>query len=320
MKYRKLGKSGLKLPIISFGLWQNVDFDSDIEIVEDLIYTAFANGITHFDLANGYGYPNGSAESKFGEVLARGFNKYRDQIIISTKAGYQQYEGPYGFGGSRKHLMNALVQSLERMGIEYVDIFYHHCPDEETDLRETMLAMRDIVLQGKAMYIGLSKYEGKRLSDAIEMLDELNVPYIVSQNRYNIIENSNKQEIATSKRYDRGFIAFSPLSQGKLSNKYIDGIPVESRANNNSNLYDEIDGNLRELLMTLKLVADNRNISIVQLSLLWGLSNENVHSLIGGFRTKEQLLHNLEIIDMELLTELELATINEAADEYRKNK
>lgn len=322
MEYRNLGKSGLKLPVISYGLWQNTNIDSDIEIVEDLIYTAFEKGVTHFDLANNYGVPAGSAEIMFGKVLERGFKKYRDQIIISTKAGFYMYSGPYGDGGSRKYLFASLNQSLERMGIEYVDIFYHHRPDNETDLEETLLALRDIVLQGKALYVGLSNYNGQLLTTAIARLEELNVPYVVAQNCYNIIDNEAQTEsLAAANKTNTGFVAYCPIAQGKLSNKYITGVPDDSRAADDSSPFlqaENIDSNLQSLLLGLKEIADSRNITIAQLALLWALSSEGVNSLICGFRTKDQLLENLQIVDMEQLTSKEIEQIAHVRSQYQK--
>lgn len=314
MEYRKLGKSGLKLPVISYGLWHNVNGDSDIEQIEEMIYAAFDHGVTHFDLANNYGIPNGSAEERFGEVLSRGFNKYRDQIIISTKAGYDMWDGPYGDGGSRKYLFASLNQSLERMGIEYVDIFYHHRFDPETDLMETMLALRDIVLQGKALYVGLSNYNNDQLQRAIGILEDLHVPYVVAQNYYNLLDSGAEDDSLAAAEYtNTGFVAFSPIAQGRLTNKYIDGIPSESRAADTTSKYlseAAIDDDLRQLLVGLKEIADKRQVSIVQLSLLWALRKPSVTSLIAGFRTKEQLLENLAIVNLDPLTADELAAID----------
>ncbi len=306
MEYRKLGKSGLKLPVISYGLWQNVNADSDIEQIEEMVYTAFEHGVTHFDLANNYGNPNGSAEERFGEVLKRGFAKHRDEIIISTKAGYDMWDGPYGDGGSRKYLFASLNQSLNRMGIEYVDIFYHHRFDPETDLIETMTALRDIVLQGKALYVGLSNYNEQQLLRAIKILEDMHVPYVVAQNCYNIIDNGHETNALRASEYtNTGFVAYSPIAQGRLTNKYIDGIPAESRAADQSSQFlneNNITPELKVLLVELKVIADKRGISIVQLALLWALRKPSVTSLIAGFRTKEQLLENLAIVEMAPLT------------------
>lgn len=314
MEYRKLGKSGLKLPVISYGLWQNVNADSDINQISDMINTAFEHGVTHFDLANNYGIPNGSAEERFGEVLARGFIKHRDEIIISTKAGYDMWDGPYGDGGSRKYLFASLNQSLKRMGIEYVDIFYHHRFDPETDLMETMLALRDIVLQGKALYVGLSNYNHDQLMRAISILEDLHVPYVVAQNCYNIIDNGHDNDALVASEYtNTGFVAYSPIAQGRLTNKYIDGIPAESRAADQTSVYlneNNIDEELKTLLIGLKKIADKRGISVVQLALLWALRKPSVTSLIAGFRTKEQLLENLEVANMLPLTEIEIEEID----------
>lgn len=314
MEYRKLGKSGLKLPIISYGLWQNVNADSDIEYIEDMINTAFAHGITHFDLANNYGIPNGSAEERFGEVLARGFMKHRDEILISTKAGFEMWDGPYGDGGSRKYLFASLNQSLTRMGIEYVDIFYHHRFDPETELMETMLALRDIVLQGKALYVGLSNYNGRQLQAAIKILEDLHVPYVVAQNCYNIIDDGHDNDALLTCEYtNTGFVAYSPIAQGRLTNKYIDKIPVESRAADSTSPFlseNNITSELRTLLLGLKEIGDARGVSVVQIALLWALRKPSVTSLIAGFRTKEQLLENLEVVNMEPLTKGEIEKIN----------
>lgn len=313
MEYRKLGKSGLKLPVISYGLWQNVNGDSDIEQVEDMVLTAFDRGVTHFDLANNYGIPNGSAEERFGEVLARGFMKHRDEIIISTKAGYDMWDGPYGDGGSRKYLFASLNQSLERMGIEYVDIFYHHRFDPETDLMETMIALRDIVLQGKALYVGLSNYNEQQLLRAIKILEDMHVPYVVAQNCYNIIDNQHDTDaLLACEATNTGFVAYSPIAQGRLTNKYIDGIPSESRAADDSSPFlneNNITPELRALLIGLKEIADKRDISVVQLALLWALRKPSVTSLIAGFRTKGQLLENLEVVNMGPLTKEEVEQI-----------
>ncbi|WOO88587.1 aldo/keto reductase [Mollicutes bacterium LVI A0078] len=314
MEYRKLGKSGLKLPVISYGLWQNVNADSDINQIEEMIHTAFEHGVTHFDLANNYGIPNGSTEERFGEVLARGFIKHRDEIIISTKAGYDMWDGPYGDGGSRKYLFASLNQSLKRMGIEYVDIFYHHRFDPETDLMETMIALRDIVLQGKALYVGLSNYNHDQLMRAISILKDLHVPYVVAQNCYNIIDNGHDNDALVASEYtNTGFVAYSPIAQGRLTNKYIDGIPAESRAADQTSVYlneNNIDEELKTLLIGLKKIADKRGVSVVQLALLWALRNPSVTSLIAGFRTKEQLLENLEVANMLPLTEIEIEEID----------
>lgn len=313
MVYRKLGKSGLKLPLISYGLWQNINGDSDYQQIEEMIYTAFEHGVTHFDLANNYGNPNGSAEERFGQVLANGFIKHRDEIIISTKAGYDMWDGPYGDGGSRKYLFASLNQSLKRMGIEYVDIFYHHRFDHETDLMETMIALRDIVLQGKALYIGLSNYNKEQLLSAIKILEDMHVPYVVAQNVYNIIDNKHDQDaLIACEETNTGFVAYSPIAQGRLTNKYITEIPKASRAADQTSPFlneHQINDELRELLTSLKAIADKRSISVVQLALLWALRKETVTSLIAGFRTKEQLLENLQIVDMNPLTDEEITAI-----------
>ncbi len=316
MKYRKLGKSGLKLPVIAFGLWQNFDADTPIESIEEMVYYAYENGVTHFDLANNYGLPAGAAEERFGEVLQRGFDKHRDEIIISTKAGYHMWDGPYGDGGSRKYLFASLNQSLKRMGIEYVDIFYHHRWDDETDLRETMIALRDIVLQGKALYVGLSNYDEQQLARAIEMLEDMNVPYVVAQNRYNMLEREIEDgALKTVKRTDTGMVAYSPIAQGKLTDKYIGGIPTDSRAANEKSIFlneKQITEELVGKLKKLDIIAKENNLTVVELALLWALRDESITSLICGFRTLEQLKQNLNIVNMDMLDENVIAKIEEA--------
>lgn len=234
MIYRRLGTSGLKLPVLSFGLWQNFGENKDYDICKETILTAFDHGITHFDLANNYGPPPGHAEIVFGRILKDALMPYRDEIIISTKAGYGMWQGPYGDGGSRKYLIASLDQSLKRMGIPYVDIFYHHRFDGETSLRETMLALRDIVLQGKALYVGLSNYNSNQLREAHKILNELNVPYVITQPSYSMLNRwlENDQLLETQYDLGGGTICYSALQQGLLTNKYINDIPADSRAKN----------------------------------------------------------------------------------------
>ena len=231
MKYNRCGNSGLKLPMVSLGLWHNFGDTAQYENMKELCFTAFDNGITHFDLANNYGPEPGSAEKNFGKILREEMSAYRDEMIISTKAGYLMWDGPYGDWGSRKYLIASLDQSLKRMGLEYVDIFYHHRPDPDTPLEETMGALSQIVKSGKALYVGLSNYDGERLEEACEILDGLKCPFIINQNRYSIfdrtIENNGLKE--ASKNLNKGIILFSPLAQGMLTDRYLNGIPEDSR-------------------------------------------------------------------------------------------
>lgn len=231
LEYARCGKSGLKLPRVSLGLWHNFGDNNDFKTMQKLCFTAFDNGITHFDLANNYGPPYGSAEINFGRILKQDLKKYRDELLISTKAGYDMWEGPYGNWGSRKYLIASLDQSLKRMGLEYVDIFYHHRMDKDTPLEETMGALNQIVQSGKALYVGLSNYDGETLAKASEILTQMHCPFIINQNRYSIfdrtIENNGLKEMAH--KLNKGIIAFSPLAQGLLTDRYLKGIPEDSR-------------------------------------------------------------------------------------------
>ena len=231
MEYRRCGASGLKLPVVSFGLWHNFGDTGDYGTMKEMLFTAFDHGITHFDLANNYGPAPGSAERNFGKILKEELGAWRDERIISTKAGYVMWDGPYGDWGSRKYLMASLDQSLSRMGLDYVDIFYHHRMDPETPLEETMLALADIVRSGKALYVGISNYDGKHMEQAAGILRDLHCPFVINQNRYSIldrtIEENGLKEAA--RRGEKGIITFSPLAQGLLTDRYLDGIPSDSR-------------------------------------------------------------------------------------------
>lgn len=231
MKYRRCGNSGLLLPEVSLGLWHNFGEIGDYKTMKEMVFKAFDLGITYFDLANNYGPEAGRAEINFGRILKEEMMPYRDEMIISTKAGYYMWEGPYGDLGSRKYLMASIDQSLKRLGLPYVDIFYHHRMDPNTPLEETMLALRDIVLQGKALYVGLSNYNGETLEKATEILKDLHVPFVVNQNRYNIMDRTIEKNglLASSKKVGKGIVAFSPLNQGLLTDRYLEGIPLDSR-------------------------------------------------------------------------------------------
>lgn len=316
MQYRRLGKSGLKLPIVSLGLWNNFGENDDFSACEKIIWEAFDHGITHFDLANNYGPKPGNAEIYFGKILQNGLIEHRDELIISTKAGFDMWDGPYGIGGSRKYLMASLDQSLKRMQLDYVDIFYHHVYDEETDLYETMLALRDIVLSGKALYVGLSNYNSSQLKRAYKILRELNVPYVITQPNYSMLSRWIEDDKLLDTQYEigGGTIAYSILAQGLLSNKYINGIPDDSRAKNTDIVFlneDNINDELREILTKLKVIADNRNQSISQMALAWSLRDEKLTSALIGVRTLEQLKENLAALDNLEFSDEELSTINE---------
>lgn len=317
MIYRRLGNSGLQLPILSFGLWLNFGAVNDYEKGKEMILKAFDNGITHFDLANNYGPPPGTAEEFFGKVLKEGLMEYRDELIISTKAGFPMWEGPYGDWGSRKYLMSSIDQSLKRLGIPYVDIFYHHRFDPNTDLYETMLALRDIVLQGKALYVGLSNYNSEQLKRAGKILQELNVPFVIVQPRYNMLDRWAEDDNLFKTAYDlnAGVIAYSVLGQGKLTNKYIAGIPEDSRAKKDYIVFmseKDITEDLRRKLIKLDQIAKNRGQNIAQMALSWALRDELVTSALISTSKIEQLNENLEAIKKIDFSKEEIAEIEKA--------
>ncbi len=277
MKYSKCGNSGLKLPKISLGLWHNFGDNADYDNMKELVFTAFDNGITHFDLANNYGPKPGSAETNFGRILSENLNIYRDELIITTKAGFDMWDGPYGRGGSRKYLMSSLDQSLKRMGLDYVDIFYHHCMDSDTPLEETMGALSDIVKQGKALYVGLSNYDGKTLEKASEILETLHCPFVINQNRYSLfdrtIENNGLKEM--SQKLNKGIIVFSPLEQGLLTDRYINGIPDDSRIKTDGRFLNEnalTDERLKQI-KKLNELASLRGQTLAEMALAWVLKD-----------------------------------------------
>ena len=317
MIYRRLGNSGLKLPVLSFGLWLNFGGVNDYDTCRKMILEAFDNGITHFDLANNYGPPPGSAESLFGRILKEDLMPYRDELIISTKAGYGMWPGPYGDFGSRKYLMASLDQSLKRLGIPYVDIFYHHRYDYETNLYETMLALRDIVLQGKALYIGLSNYNASQLKEAHKILKELHVPYVITQPSYSMLNRWIEDDNLAKTQYELGggVIAYSVLSQGKLTNKYINDIPEDSRAKKEHIVFmseKDITAELREKLKKLDVIAKQRGQSIAQMALSWALRDELVTSVLISTSKIQQLHENLDVLDKLSFSEQELKAIEKA--------
>ena len=262
MKYNRCGNSGLKLPAVSMGLWHNFGDTAQYSNMKEMCFTAFDNGITHFDLANNYGPEPGSAETNFGKILKDELSPYRDELIISTKAGYTMWDGPYGDWGSRKYLLASLDASLKRLGTEYVDIFYHHRPDPETPLEETMGALATAVSSGKALYAGLSNYNGEQLEKACAILDELKCPFIINQNRYSIFDRTieNNGLKATAKKLNKGIIAFSPLAQGMLTDRYLHGIPEDSRIRTDGRFLKEssITDKRLEQIRTLADIAASR--------------------------------------------------------------
>ncbi len=315
MKYLRCGKSGLLLPRVSLGLWHNFGSVDCYENMREILFEAFDSGITHFDLANNYGPSYGSAEENFGRILAADLRPYRDEMIISTKAGYDMWPGPYGNWGSRKYLMASLDQSLRRMGLDYVDIFYHHRPDPDTPLEETMNALSDIVRQGKALYVGLSNYRSDQLREAAAILRENKTPLLITQPRYNMFDRWVESDglLDTAAECGCGVICFSPLAQGLLTNRYLNGIPADSRAARNHFL--KAENITEEKLLTiqrLQEIAEGRNQSLAQLALSWVLRENKVTSVLIGASRKSQIDDNVQIIKHLDFTTDELSAIEEA--------
>lgn len=315
LEYARCGKSGLKLPRVSLGLWHNFGDNNDFKTMQKLCFTAFDNGITHFDLANNYGPPYGSAEINFGRILKQDLKKYRDELLISTKAGYDMWEGPYGNWGSRKYLIASLDQSLKRMGLEYVDIFYHHRMDKDTPLEETMGALNQIVQSGKALYVGLSNYDGETLAKASEILTQMHCPFIINQNRYSIfdrtIENNGLKEMAH--KLNKGIIAFSPLAQGLLTDRYLKGIPEDSRIKTDGRFLKAEILTEKKLMQIANLneIAKQRGQSLAQMALAWILKDNIVTSVLIGASKPEQILMNLEAMDNIVFSSEELKLIDD---------
>lgn len=315
MKYSACGNSGLKLPAVSLGLWHNFGDNADYENMRNLCFTAFDNGITHFDLANNYGPPAGSAEKNFGKILREDLSCYRDELLISTKAGYEMWPGPYGNWGSRKYLLSSLDQSLKRMDLEYVDIFYHHRMDPNTPLEETMSALDQAVKSGKALYAGLSNYNGEMLERATEILNDLRCPFVINQNRYSIfdrtIENNGLKE--TAQKLKKGIIAFSPLAQGLLTDRYLTGIPSDSRIKKDGRFLQEKALTTERLTQIQRLneLAKERGQSLAQMSLAWVLRDGIVTSVLIGASKPQQILDNIQAIENTSFTDEELKFIEE---------
>ena len=315
MKYNHCGKSGLKLPAVSFGLWHNFGTNDNYETMKQMCFTAFDSGITHFDLANNYGPVPGSAETNFGKILKEELGSYRDEILVSTKAGYDMWPGPYGDFGSRKYLIASLDQSLKRLGLDYVDIFYHHRMDPDTPLEETMLALDQIVRSGKALYVGISNYDGKTMLKAKAILEELHTPFIINQNRYNIfdrtIENNGLKEEAP--KAGKGIITFSPLAQGMLTDRYINGIPADSRIAKDGRFLHESDVNEKRISQVLALneMAKDRGQTLAQFALSWILKDSDITSVLIGASRPSQITDCVKCIDNTVFTEEELKKIDE---------
>lgn len=314
MIYNRCGRSGLKLPAVSLGLWHNFGDTGNFETMKELCFTAFDNGICHFDLANNYGPAPGSAEKNFGRILKEDLGAYRDELIISTKAGYDMWLGPYGNWGSRKYLLASLDQSLQRMGLEYVDIFYHHRMDPETPLEETMGALAQAVSSGKALYAGLSNYDGETMRRAAKILEEMGCPFIIDQNRYSIFDrtiekNGLKQAAADA---GKGIIAFSPLAQGLLTDRYLNGIPEDSRIRTDGRFLKAETLSEEKLLQirTLNGIAAGRGQTLAEMALSWVLKDGEVTSVLVGASKPEQILANIRAIKNVQFTEEELRKID----------
>ena len=315
MVYKKCGKSGLYLPAVSLGLWQNFGEETPLDLQKKKIFKAFDLGITHFDLANNYGRAtDGSAEENFGRILKSDLMKYRDEMIISTKAGYDMWAGPYGNGGSRKYLMASLDQSLKRMGLDYVDIFYHHKSDSDTPLEETMQTLADIVRQGKAFYVGISNYKKEEAEKAVKMLKEMKVPCLINQIRYNMFERWCEEGLLdVLDREGTGCICYSPLAQGALSNKYLKEIPKDSRAmREGTTIADRyLSEKQIEIVRELNKIAEERGQSLAQMALSWILRRKEITSVLIGASKVEQIVDNVNALKKLDFTQEELKRIEE---------
>ena len=313
MQYRRCGKSGIKLPMISLGLWHNFGNAADLTNGRNILRTAFDKGITHFDLANNYGPPYGSAESNFGRLFKEDFKSYRDELIISSKAGYDMWPGPYGDFGSRKYLISSCDQSLKRMGLDYVDIFYHHRPDPETPLEETMGALDQLVRSGKALYVGVSNYGEERTREAAAILKELGTPFLVHQPRYNMLDRWVEDGLLNALEDTHlGSVVFSPLQQGLLTDKYLNGIPKDSRAANSIYLSkDRITPELINKVQQLNAIAKQRGQSLAQMAISWLLKDERVTSVLVGVSKVEQLQNNIDALSNLEFSESEILEIED---------
>ena len=315
MEYNRCGRSGLLLPKISLGLWHNFGDASDYENMRQLCFTAFDNGITQFDLANNYGPAYGSAEKNFGRILKEDLMPYRDELIITTKAGFDMWEGPYGNWGSRKYLLASLDQSLKRMGLDYVDIFYHHRMDPETPLEETMGALATAVCQGKALYVGLSNYDGETLEQAAAILKDLKCPFVINQNCYSIfdrtVEKNGLKDMTGNLK--KGLITFSPLAQGQLTDRYLNGIPEDSRIRKDGRSLKEsiLTAERMEQIRKLNELAAQRGEKLADMALAWLLQKKEVTSVLIGASKTQQILDNIKAIHSAPFTEEELQKIDE---------
>ena len=315
MVYNRCGKSGLLLPAVSLGLWHNFGTNADPENMKAMLRTAFDLGITHFDLANNYGPEYGSAETNFGKILKEDFAPYRDEMIISTKAGYDMWPGPYGNWGSRKYLLASLDQSLKRMGLDYVDIFYHHRMDPNTPLEETMGALDSIVKSGKALYVGISNYDGSTMVRAAEILEDLKCPFVINQNRYSIFDRTVEENglKRTTGILKKGLITFSPLAQGQLTDRYLNGIPEDSRIRKDGRFLKEsaLTPERLDQIRRLNDLAVQRGEKLADMALGWLLNHEEVTGVLIGASKPQQILDNVKAIHCAPFTEEELRLIDE---------
>ncbi|KAA1243545.1 L-glyceraldehyde 3-phosphate reductase [Aquimarina sp. RZ0] len=312
MKYRRCGKSGVLLPAISLGLWHNFGAVDSIHNAREILRCAFDLGITHFDLANNYGPSYGSAEENFGLLYKKDFRSYRDELFIATKAGYDMWPGPYGNWGSRKYLIASIDQSLQRMGLDYVDVFYHHRPDPETPIEETMIALSDIVRQGKALYVGISNYKPKETAEAASLLKEMKIPFILHQARYSIFDRWVEDSLLdTLEEHGAGCIAFSPLAQGMLTDKYLHGIPQNSRVAKDFTYLtkEQLEAKL-EKIQKLSTIADQRGQKLSQMAIAWLLRQPQVSSVLIGASSPAQLRENVKALEKPLFSEEELELID----------
>ena len=315
MEYNRCGNSGLKLPKVSLGLWHNFGDTSNLENMKALCFTAFDNGITQFDLANNYGPEPGSAEKNLGKILKEDLGAYRDELVITTKAGYKMWDGPYGDWGSRKYLLSSLDQSLKRLGLDYVDIFYHHRMDPDTPLEESMGALASAVQSGKALYVGLSKYDGPTLRKATKILEELHCPFVINQNRYSIFDRTIEQDglKETTAELQKGLITFSPLAQGLLTDRYLHGIPEDSRIRTDGRYLhaDALSEHRLNQIRQLNELAAQRGEKLSEMALGWILHHPEVTSVLIGASKPQQILDNIKAIHCAPFTEEELRKIDE---------
>lgn len=324
MVYRRCGKSGLQLPAITLGFWHNFGHDQDYQNSKAMAFKAFDLGVTHMDLANNYGPPAGSAEENFGRIMKDGLAAYRDELLISTKAGYDMWPGPYGEWGSKKYVLASLDQSLKRMGLEYVDIFYSHRFDPNTPLEETMGALAQAIRQGKALYVGISSYSPQKTQEAYQILKEMGVSCLIHQPSYSMfnrwIEPDQKDLLGTLEKLGVGCIAFSPLAQGVLTDRYLNGVPEGSRVTKSDSLsMDHLNEEKLSKVRNLNQIAKQRGQSLAQMAIAWVLRDSRVTSALIGASSVNQLLNNLKALNNLQFTEVELKEIDKYATEQNIN-